>query len=122
MLDREAARRKKGECHGERLAAPRLLLRCQGSRRPAREGANPEGCGISTPHERRNASSVGDELDRRFESFVGASRIDGDRDPFGSESANTVGESIAVVTVPMSSVTPLRADQVPAVRTLAAAD
>ncbi len=35
---------------------------------------------------------------------------------------NAVGESIAVVTVPRSSVTPLRADQVPTVRTLAAAD
>jgi hypothetical protein len=35
---------------------------------------------------------------------------------------NAVGESIAVVTVPMSSIAPLRADQVPAVRTLAAAD
>ena len=35
---------------------------------------------------------------------------------------NAVGESIAVVTVPISSVTRLRADQVPTVRTLAAAD
>ena len=35
---------------------------------------------------------------------------------------NAVGESLAVVTVPASAVAPLRADQVPAVRTLAAAD
>ena len=35
---------------------------------------------------------------------------------------NAIGESIAVVTVPCSAVAPLRADQVPAVRTLAAAD
>jgi hypothetical protein len=35
---------------------------------------------------------------------------------------NAVGESIAVVTVPLSAVAPLRADQVPSVRTLAAAD
>lgn len=35
---------------------------------------------------------------------------------------NAIGESIAVVTVPLSAVAPLRADQVPAVRTLAAAD
>lgn len=31
---------------------------------------------------------------------------------------NAVGESIAVTTVPLSSVAPLRADQVPAVRSL----
>lgn len=35
---------------------------------------------------------------------------------------NAVGESIAVVTVPRSAIAPLRADQVPAVRTLAAAE
>ena len=35
---------------------------------------------------------------------------------------NAVGESIAVVTVPLSAVARLRADQVPTVRTLAAAD
>lgn len=34
---------------------------------------------------------------------------------------NAIGESIAVVTVPCSAVAPLRADQVPAVRRLAAA-
>lgn len=31
---------------------------------------------------------------------------------------NAVGESIAVVVVPMSAITPLRADQMPAVRPL----
>ena len=31
---------------------------------------------------------------------------------------NAVGESIAVVTVPSSAISPLRADQVPAVRSL----
>lgn len=35
---------------------------------------------------------------------------------------NAVGESLTVVTAPLSAVAPLRADQVPAVRTLAAAD
>jgi hypothetical protein len=35
---------------------------------------------------------------------------------------NAVGDSIAVVTVPVSSISHLRADQVPAVRSLAAAD
>ena len=35
---------------------------------------------------------------------------------------NAVGETLAVITVPLSAVAPLRADQVPAVRTLAAAD
>jgi len=35
---------------------------------------------------------------------------------------NAVGESLAVVTVPASAVAPLRADQVLAVRPLAAAD
>lgn len=35
---------------------------------------------------------------------------------------NAVGDSIAVVTVPLSAVAPLRPDQVPAVRTLAAAE
>ena len=34
---------------------------------------------------------------------------------------NAVGESIAVVIVPLSAVAPLRADQVPAVRTLLSA-
>jgi len=34
---------------------------------------------------------------------------------------NAIGESIAVVTVPSSAITPLRADQVPAVRSLVAA-
>ena len=34
---------------------------------------------------------------------------------------NAIAESIAVVTVPCSAVVPLRADQVPAVRRLAAA-
>ena len=34
---------------------------------------------------------------------------------------NAVGESIAVVVVPLSAVAPLRADQVPAVRTLLSA-
>ena len=34
---------------------------------------------------------------------------------------NAVGESIAVVVVPLSAVAPLRADQVPAVRTLPSA-
>lgn len=34
---------------------------------------------------------------------------------------NALGESIAVVTVPASAVAPLRADQVPAVRRVAAA-
>lgn len=34
---------------------------------------------------------------------------------------NAIGESIAVVTVPSSAITPLRADQVPAVRSLAVA-
>lgn len=33
---------------------------------------------------------------------------------------NAIGESIAVVTVPCAAVAPLRADQVPAVRRLAA--
>lgn len=35
---------------------------------------------------------------------------------------NAIGETLVVVTVPLSAVAPLRADQVPAVRTLAAAD
>lgn len=35
---------------------------------------------------------------------------------------NAVGESLAVVAVPLTAVAPLRADQVPTVRTLAAAD
>jgi hypothetical protein len=35
---------------------------------------------------------------------------------------NAVGQSIAVVTVPLSSVAPLRADQVPTVRSLAVAE
>ncbi len=34
---------------------------------------------------------------------------------------NAIGESIAVVTVPSSAITPLRAGQVPAVRSLVAA-
>jgi len=34
---------------------------------------------------------------------------------------NAIGESIAVITVPSSAITPLRADQVPAVRSLVAA-
>ena len=34
---------------------------------------------------------------------------------------NAIGESIAIVTVPCSVVAPLRSDQVPAVRVLAAA-
>ncbi len=34
---------------------------------------------------------------------------------------NAIGESIAVVTMPCSAVAPLRADQVPTVRALAAA-
>lgn len=34
---------------------------------------------------------------------------------------NAVGESIAVITVPASAITPLRADQLPAVRTLSPA-
>jgi hypothetical protein len=34
---------------------------------------------------------------------------------------NVLGESIAVVTVPISAIEPLRADQVPAARTLARA-
>lgn len=34
---------------------------------------------------------------------------------------NAVGESIAVVTVPVSAIAPLRADQVPAVRTVSQA-
>lgn len=34
---------------------------------------------------------------------------------------NAIGESIAVVTVPCSAIAPLRADQVPTVRELAAA-
>ncbi|HNS39821.1 MAG: DUF4926 domain-containing protein [Anaerolineae bacterium] len=35
---------------------------------------------------------------------------------------NALGESIAVTAIPISAVAPLRRDQVPAVRTLAAAD
>ncbi len=34
---------------------------------------------------------------------------------------NALGESIALITVPVSAIAPLRADQVPAVRTLASA-
>lgn len=34
---------------------------------------------------------------------------------------NAVGESIAVVTVPLSAIAPLRADQIPAVRSLSRA-
>lgn len=34
---------------------------------------------------------------------------------------NAIGESLAVVTVPVSAIAPLRADQVPSVRTLIAA-
>ena len=34
---------------------------------------------------------------------------------------NVLGESIAVVTVPISAIEPLRADQIPAARTLARA-
>ena len=34
---------------------------------------------------------------------------------------NALGESIAVVTVPISAIAPLRADQVPAVRTVSRA-
>jgi hypothetical protein len=34
---------------------------------------------------------------------------------------NAIGESIAIITVPCSAVAPLRADQVPTVRALAAA-
>ena len=51
--------------------------------------------------------------------------IDTARHPQGGEDGavlevfNALGESIAMITVPLSAVAPLRADQVPAVRTLA---
>lgn len=56
-----------------------------------------------------------------------ATVVDYVRHPNGGEEGavleifNAVGESIAVITVPVSAIAPLRADQVPAVRPLTSA-
>lgn len=73
----------------------------------------------------QDVALIRDEPDKNLRTGDVATLIDYVSHPSGGEEGavlevfNALGESIAVVTVPVSSIAPLRADQVRAVRALA---
>jgi pyrroline-5-carboxylate reductase len=75
----------------------------------------------------REVSIVRDMPDEDLRAGDVATLVDFAAHPHGGEAGavlevfNALGESISVITVPISAIAPLRADQVPAVRTVSRA-
>ncbi len=64
--------------------------------RATREGTDAEGCGIPSPHDRRDAVAVADELERGLQRLVGAGGVERHRHALRCGGADAVGEALTV--------------------------